>query len=122
MITLNIHKQTDGISWRTQAWGVKIEIVDSSRTNTNKLFRINFLDGKHYFSGVASPVDLLELPTEPDEDSNNSFWLTDKVDLLMRCESDLDEVIRLVKIELDELDRSLKASESITSSTEVIGD
>lgn len=114
MITLNIEKQVDGINYRTQSWSVKIQIINSTRTNTNSLFRIHYLKGRHYFHGIASPVDLLELDNAPATD-DNTFWLTDSIDLLLRCEPDADEVIRLVKIELDEFDRSLKLSTNPTS-------
>ena len=113
MITINIDKQTEGINYRTQSWSVMAQITNSTKTNTTKLFRIHYYKGKHYFHGIASPVDLLELDKEPSIE-DNTFWLTDKVELLLRCEPDADEVIRLMKIELDEFDRSLTLSNNPT--------
>ena len=115
MITVEFEKQAQGVSGRTQSWLLVARILSSSRTNTNKLFKLFSSNNRTYFHGVASPVDLLEMLEAPAEDGDMTYWLADEVSLLLRCEADIDEVIKLIRIDLDEFERSLKSAETTES-------
>ena len=115
MISVEFKKQTDGISYRTQSWLLTAEILSSTRTSTLKLFRIHSYNNQHFFSGVCSPADLLELPEVADATGADTYWISSKVEILCRCEDDVDEIVRLIQVDLDEFDRSLKAATTVAT-------
>lgn len=120
MITIEYTKQAQGDPVRTQGWLATFRITSSSRTNTTKLFKIRSHNNKHFFAGVASPVDLIEMDEAPNADGAENYWISDTAEILVRCEADLDELVNLIKIDLQEFDLSLKNAANSTVSVGVM--
>lgn len=121
MITLTIDKQAQYVKLRTQSYNVKFTVVGNTR-GPQELFMVWVRDGKEFFSHVASPVDTMEYGTDPTAPTDE-YYRTREVILAFRCEADADEAIRLIKIDLDEYDRSTKVGETlVTTGNTVIGD
>ena len=119
MITVEFTKQVQGIEYRTQSWLITAKVLSSSRTNSTSLFKFLRSGDQHFFAGVVSPVDLLEMDEALDENGVPTYYIGDEAKILVRCESDIDEIVKLIKIDLDEFERSL-ASAEVTQSLGVV--
>ena len=121
MISLKIEVQENYVDIRTQSFVIKATILSNTRGPT-ELFMVLVSKGSQFFSHIASPVDTLEYGTDPDT-VTDSYYRTNVVMLSFRCKSDASEAVRLLKIDLDEHDRSTKVGEVlIDSETVTIGE
>lgn len=106
MISLSIEKQTNYVEGKTQSFTVTMEVTENS-FGEREIFMVYCRDNREFFSHIASPVDMVEYGTDKLVDVEG-YYRVNKVSLVLRCEADADEVIRLAKIDVDEFNTSNK--------------
>jgi hypothetical protein len=117
MISLSIEKQTNYTEGKTQSFTVTMEVTENS-LGDREVFMIYCRDNREFFSHIASPVDMVEYGTDKLVDVEG-YYRVSKVQLILRCEADADEVIKFAKIDIDEFNRSNKNA-LLTAPSEIV--
>lgn len=108
MIKLSTKKQANYVEGRNQSFTVELEVIENSHGEL-EVFMVFCRANREFFSHIASPVDMVEYGLDKIVDGEG-YYRVKKVTLIVRSESDADEIINLAKLDLDEFDRSLKNS------------